>query len=396
MYQPCTDAERALIERARRLAPALRERADQTSADRRVPDATVADFHEAGLWRMLQPRHWGGGEVDPRTFFAAQIEVARGCPSTAWILGVIGVHAWQLAVFPEQAQQDVWADNGGAALISSSYMPVGKVTHVEGGYRLSGRWSFSSGCDHCQWIFLGAFVPARAEGERPDMRTMLLPRSDYTIVDTWHTSGLRGTGSQDIVVDDVFVPEHRTHRFADGFKCDNPGNTLNGGPLYRLPFGQVFVRSVSTTSIGIAKQALADYTAIGAQRVSQAQGKKIKDDVHAQEVAANAHALLDEIELVLDRNFAAMMAYVNAGEPIPIEERVRWRHDSSRTVDKCAEVVRTLFIQSGGRAIFLDHPLNRAFADIHCATAHFANKVAPSAQNLGRVMLGMNTTDFFV
>lgn len=392
--------DRELIERARALGPKLRKRANKTSEDRMLPAETVADFVEAGFYRILQPERWGGLERDPRTFFAVQIEIAKACASTAWVLGVVGVHAWQLALFDEQAQRDVWgepgADGAGSALISSSYMPVGKVKHVDGGYRFSGRWSFSSGCDHCQWIFLGGFVPPRGEGQRPDMRTFLLPRADYEIVDVWHTSGLRGTGSKDIVVDDVFVPEHRTHRFADGFKCESPGNETNPGPLYKLPFGQVFVRSVSTTAIGIAARALQDYCDVAAQRVSQAQGKKVKEDLHAQEIAARCHAELDEIGLVLNRNFEAMTLKVAAGEPLNIGDRVRWRHDSSRAVQKAGRVVNELFLQSGGRAIFLDHPLNRAFADIHAAQAHFANKQSPPAANLGRIMLGGHTTDFFI
>lgn len=396
MYAPENAAEAELVQRARDLVPVLKSRAEQTSAARKLLPETIAELRAAGLFRTLQPKRWGGLEADPRTFFAAQMAIARGCASTAWVLGVVGVHAWQLSVFDEQAQQDVWADNDGDAIISSSYMPVGKVKHVDGGYRLSGRWSFSSGSDHCDWIFLGAFVPPKDGAQRPDMRTFLLPRADYTIIDNWHTSGLRGTGSNDIVVDDVFVPEHRTHRFADGFKCDSPGNITNTGPLYRIPFGQIFVRSVSTTAIGIAQQALADYTSVAAERVSQAQGTKIKEDLYAQQIAADGHAELDEVVLVLNRNFARMAELVRQGDAIPLTDRVRWRNDSSRAVAKCAAVVDALFGQSGGRAIFLDHPLNRAFADIHAATAHFANKALPPAQNLGRVMLGMRTTDFFI
>jgi 3-hydroxy-9,10-secoandrosta-1,3,5(10)-triene-9,17-dione monooxygenase len=395
-YAPENDTEQALIEGARALAPILRQRADATAEARTLSVETVNNFAEAGFWRMLQPRRWGGLEVDPRTFFATQIEIAKGCPSTAWVLGVVAVHAWQLSIFGEQAQQEVWGNNGGAALISSSYMPVGKVTHVDGGYMLSGRWSFSSGSDHCQWIFLGAFVPPAGEGQRPDMRTFLLPRMDYEIIDNWHTSGLRGTGSKDIVVDNVFVPEHRTHRFADGFKCESPGNAVNPGPLYKLPFGQIFVRSVATTAIGIAEQALDDFCRVAAQRVSQAQGKKIKEDKDSQAIAARGSATLREVKATLFGNFATMMTLVNNGEPVPLEARVQWRYDSSRAVERCVQVVDEVFTQAGGRAIFLDHPLNRAFCDIHAARAHFANKPGPPAENLGRVMLGSFTQDFFI
>lgn len=395
-FQPANDTEEALIAGARALAPILRQRANATSEARTLPAETINNFAEAGFWRMLQPRRWGGLEVDPRTFFATQIEVAKGCPSTAWVLGVVAVHAWQLAIFDERAQQEVWGGNDGAALISSSYMPVGKVQHVQGGYELSGRWSFSSGCDHCQWIFVGAFVPPKEEGQQPDMRTFLVPRADYEILDVWHTSGLRGTGSKDIVIDGAFVPEHRTHRFADGFKCESPGNRVNTGPLYRIPFGQIFVRSVSTTAIGIAEKALQDYCEVAVQRVSQARGTRIKEEPHAQAIAAQGYGVIDEVKQTLFRNFAVMWDYAEAGEPMPIELRARFRNDSARTVEQCMGVVDALFTQSGGRAIFEDHPLNRAFADIHAARAHFANKPGPSAINLGRMLFGGQTTDFFL
>jgi 3-hydroxy-9,10-secoandrosta-1,3,5(10)-triene-9,17-dione monooxygenase len=170
-----------LIERARAMAPALRGRAAEGDSLRRLPDATIQDMKDAGFFRMLQPSRWGGHEVDPRTFFEVQWTLAAACPSTAWVLGVVGVHAWQLALFPLEAQQEVWGDDS-STLISSSYAPTGKVEIVEGGYRVSGRWSFSSGSDHCKWAFLGGFVPT-APGERPDMRTFLLPRRNYRIED---------------------------------------------------------------------------------------------------------------------------------------------------------------------------------------------------------------------
>jgi len=177
-------AERVFIERAQALVPTLAARAAETDGLRQVHPDTLADLQAAGLFDLLKPKRWGGHEVDPRTFFDVQMAVGSACPSSAWVLGVVAVHAWQLAVFADQAQQDVWGASP-RALISSSYAPTGKVERVEGGFRISGRWSFSSGCDHCDWVFLGGFVPVD-EGERPDMRTFLLPRSDYSIDDNWH------------------------------------------------------------------------------------------------------------------------------------------------------------------------------------------------------------------
>ncbi len=383
----------ALIARAKALQPALRERVAATASARRLLDETVADFAAAGFWKMLQPRRWGGLEVRPRTFFEVQMTVAEACPSSAWVLGVVAVHNWQLALFPERAQQDVWGDDPGT-LISSSYAPTGKVQRVEGGFEISGRWSFSSGCDHCQWVFLGGFAPV--ESGPPDMRTFLVPRADYVIDDNWNTIALKGTGSKDIVIESAFVPEHRTHKMGDGFKCDSPGNAVNDAPLYRLPFGQIFVRSVSTTSLGIARGALDFYRGVTSVKTGAADGKQAKIDPTAQMACARAASAIDKAQLVLHRNFDRMMEYVEAGERIPVEERVAWRWDSSQVVSDCVSVVDELFTLCGARALWVDSPMAGYFCDVHGARAHYANRPDASGRNYGAVQLGMRSTDFFL
>lgn len=383
----------ALLDRARALQPVLRARADETNALRRLPDDTMRDLKDAGFLKMLQPSRFGGLEVHPNTFFDVQMLVAEACPSTAWVLGVVGVHAWQLALFDPQSQDEVWGEDP-STLISSSYAPTGSVEKTEGGYRISGRWSFSSGCDHCQWVFLGGFLPV--EDGPPDMRTFLLPRSDYTIEDTWHTMALQGTGSKDIVVDGAFVPEHRTHKMSDGFKCKSPGNPGNDAPLYRLPFGQVFVRSVSTTALGIARGALSFYNEVTAAKVGAADGKRSALDPSAQMAVARAASTVDQLVAVLHRNFDTMMDRVTAGESLDLKDRVAWRFDSSDAVGRCVEVVDELFSLCGGRAIFLDSPMQRYFCDIHGARAHYANRPEASGRNYGGVLLGQKTTDYFL
>jgi 3-hydroxy-9,10-secoandrosta-1,3,5(10)-triene-9,17-dione monooxygenase len=382
------------IQRARELGPVLRERVAEGDALRRLPDSNVRDFHDAGFFRMLQPSRWGGHEMDPQAFFETQWTLAAACPSSAWVLGVIGVHAWQLALFPLEAQEEVWGKDS-STLISSSYAPTGKVERAEGGYKISGRWSFSSGCDHAQWIFLGGFVPT-GKDERPDMRTFLVPRSDYRIEDNWHTMGLKATGSKDIVVDGAFIPEHRTHKLIDGFKRNSPGNEVNPAPLFRLPFGQVFVRSVSTTAIGIAEGALNVYRDAAAKRVAAGDGAKVAEDPTAQTVAAHADAIIDESKTILLRNFDEMMALVKAGQELPVDRRIKYRYDSSRVVHRCMEAVDGLFTASGGRAIFLNSPLLRYFLDAHAARAHYANNPDKPARNFGGVQLQLKNSDFFL
>jgi 3-hydroxy-9,10-secoandrosta-1,3,5(10)-triene-9,17-dione monooxygenase len=344
---------------------------------------------------MLQPSRWGGFEVDPKVFFDVQMTIASACASSAWVLGVVGVHNWQLALFPLEAQEEVWRSDS-RVLISSSYAPTGKVERVQGGYRLSGRWSFSSGCDHCQWAFLGGLVPPEGEGRPPEMRTFLVPKSDYRIDDTWFVAGLKATGSKDVVIESAFVPEHRTHRLIDGFKRQSPGNAVNTAPLYRLPFGQVFVRSVSTTAIGVAQNALDIYREVAAKRVAAGDGSKVAEDPSAQIVCAEAASLIDEARLVLHRNMDELMGLARAGQDMPIDRRVKFRYDSSMAVSKCVEAVDKLFTASGGRAIFLNSPILRCFLDVHAARAHYANNPDKPGRNHGGVQLSLKNTDYFI
>jgi 3-hydroxy-9,10-secoandrosta-1,3,5(10)-triene-9,17-dione monooxygenase len=384
-----------LLARARKLAPVLIERAPKAAELRRIPDETIADFREAGFFRMLQPARHGGFELDPQAFFEVQIAIASACPSSAWVLGVLAVHAWQLALFPEQAQDDVWKADS-SVLISSSYAPTGKIEAAPGGFRVSGRWSFSSGCDHCQWVFLGGFAPTEPDAKAPDMRTYLLPRSDYRIEDNWHVIGLQGTGSKDIVVDGAFVPEHHTHKLIDGFRRKSPGNEQNRAPLYRLPFGQIFVRSVSTSAIGIAQGALETFRDVASKRIAAGDGSKVAVEPQTQTVCAEAETAIDEVKLVLRRNFDEMMALVRAEQDIPVERRVKFRYESALAVDKCVQAVDALFTASGGRAIFADSRMARYFLDVHAARAHYANGPDKPARNFGSVQLGLKNGDFFI
>jgi 3-hydroxy-9,10-secoandrosta-1,3,5(10)-triene-9,17-dione monooxygenase len=381
-----------LVEAARAMGPALRDRRALAKADAQVPDETMAEFHKAGFFKILQPEQWGGYAMDPQVFYAVGLEVARYCPSSAWVLGVVAVHNWQLAVFDDQAAQDVWADDP-TTLISSSYAPVGKVKVVDGGFRLSGRWSFSSGSEHGKWAFLGAVVPTpEAPFDMSNYRTFLVPVSDYKIVHNWDVVGLKGTGSHDVVVDDAFVPEHRTHKSMDGFLCDNPGNAVNSAPLYRMPFMQVFVRAVCTATLGACDGALDAFIEVAKTR--QAGPTKMKNDPFARVLAAEAKAEIEEMKLTMFRNFDAMMACCRAGEPIPIEDRVRYRYDSAIVADRCLALSGKMLKASGSGGIREDSDLLSFHLDILASQAHVANNSTPFAANLGGVLFGEENADF--
>jgi 3-hydroxy-9,10-secoandrosta-1,3,5(10)-triene-9,17-dione monooxygenase len=178
-----TTAGSKVLAAVKDLLPGIAARADQAEADRKIPAETIAELQEAGVFRMLQPQRWGGLEADPVEFYEVIRALAATCGSTGWVSSVVGVHPWQLALFPDQAQQDVWGEDS-STLVSSSYAPTGKLTKVDGGFQLSGRWSFSSGCDHCSWVLLGA-MQLGEDGKPVDMFTILVPRSDYDIEDVW-------------------------------------------------------------------------------------------------------------------------------------------------------------------------------------------------------------------
>lgn len=361
-----------LVERARAMIPTLKARARKATEIRRVPDETIAEMHEAGFFRILQPKRWGGYEMHPNVFFDVQKLLAEGCMSTGWVYGVVGGHPYELALFPDQAQQDVWSEDN-SILISSSYQPVGKVEHAEGGFYLSGRWGFSSGSDHCQWVLLGAVVPPAKEGDAPDMRTFLVPRTDYTIEDAWHVFGLQGTGSQDIVVNRVFVPEYRTHRAVDGFLCQNPGQQENDAPLFRLPWAQVFLRLVSTSALGGTRAAINAALEISQSRISTNTGKASKSDPILLGAIAKAYAQLDEMELTLRRNFDDLIAIAESGQEIPMEKRTRYRYQSASVVRRCADLVDDMMPLLGGRAIYTSSPIIQPWLDLNAARAHVAN-----------------------
>jgi 3-hydroxy-9,10-secoandrosta-1,3,5(10)-triene-9,17-dione monooxygenase len=382
----------AYLDRARALLPALRERAADAERLRRLPEETLKDFQEAGLFRALQPKRYGGYELDPDTFYQAVMDIGTVCGSSAWILGVVGIHNWQLGLFHPQAQQDVWHDDT-STLLSTSLAPTGTVECVDGGFRLHGRWSFSSGCDFCQWVVLGGIVPPQREGEPPDPRTFLVPRRDYTIDDNWYVMGLCGTGSKDIVVQDAVVPEYRTLSYHDMFHLRYPGTAVNAAPLYRLPFGSIFPCAIATPAVGVALGALHTFRGQTKTRVSARDNMSVAEDPFIQFRLAEAAAEVDAVHDRLLRNCAEMMRMTRAGQEIPLTSRARYRWDAAKAVDWSVRAVDRLFEASGGRIVFLNNPLQRAWRDVHAMRAHVGNNPERAAAVFGRSEFGLPPQD---
>ena len=354
------------------LLPQFRERADEAERLRVVPESSVKDLEASGFFRMLQPRRFDGLECDPVDFYTAVRMIASACGSTGWVASVLGVHPWQVALFHDTAQQAVWGEDPTTRL-SSSYAPTGRATLTEGGYRLSGRWSFSSGCDHASWVLLGGLV-SNDEGQVVDFKTFLVPRSDYTIEDVWNVVGLRRTGSNDIVVDDVHVPDELTLSMSDTGRCYGPGQQVNDSDLYKLPFHSIFTSTITAPIVGMASGAYDEHVEMQRKRVRAAYiAEKASNDPFAAVRIARAASEIDAAWALLVNNLREMQDLVARGEKIPLSVRLKVRRDQVLGTERAVGAIDSLFEASGGRALAEGTYLQRAWRDAHAGRVHAAN-----------------------
>ncbi|WP_433794906.1 3-hydroxy-9,10-secoandrosta-1,3,5(10)-triene-9,17-dione monooxygenase oxygenase subunit [Actinoplanes sp. CA-252034] len=386
----------AVLAGVRELLPVLRERAQETEDRRSLAPETVKALAETGFFRLLQPARFGGHEAHPLDFLTCVRDIASACGSTGWVASVVGVHAWQLGLFPDRAQQDVWGADPGTRM-SSSYAPTGKITRVDGGYRVDGRWSFSSGCDHATWVLLGGIVPPGDDGTPADFCTFLLPAADYTVEDVWHTVGLRGTGSNDIVVDGAFVPSYRALSFNDTARCVCPGQEQNPGPLYRIPYASIFTYAITTPIIGMATGAYRAHVDYTRERVRAAYaGVKAAEDPHAQVRVAEAAADIDSAWYAVEANMRELMDLTTAGTRLPMPLRLRIRRDQVRGTALAIRAVDRLFESSGGRALAIGTPIQRFWRDAHSGRVHAINDPERALSMYGRGEFGLPLNDAMV
>jgi len=347
-----------LVEKAKLLAPQFAEAATGDDQLRRLSDSTWNHLLDGGFLRCLQPARWGGGEVNMVEYIDATIEISRASPSAGWVAGVIGVHPWQLALFSERAQREMWGEDP-ATMHSSSYNPTGKAEKVAGGYKVSGRWSFSSGCDHCKGVNLGAVAGVEDIGgaKVPDFRSFLLMREQYRIDDNWHVAGLKGTGSKDIVVEDAFVPDYRTQSHLDyAMNRPLPGQGLNDGPLYRLPWSVVFNMALAASVLGSARGFVDTWIDLTKDR-KLGFGLKAADDSLSQRRLAEAIWAIDVTIAKMRADATELWQMAEAREAASMSQRAQIRWNMNRGCEIVAETIGDLFRAATGRAIFLDHPL---------------------------------------
>ncbi len=372
----------AVLDGVRDLLPNLRERADEAERLRVVPEANIKELEETGFFRLLQPRRFDGLEADPVDFYTAVRDIASACGSTGWVSSVVGVHPWQVALFSDEAQQAVWGEDTSVRL-SSSYAPTGKAVVTDGGFTLSGKWSFSSGCDHCSWVLLGGLV-FNSDDQVVDFRTFMVPRDDYEIVDVWNVVGLRGTGSNDIVVDEVFVPEAFTLSMGETGACRGPGQEQNTSDLYKLPFHSIFTGTITTPIIGMAMGAYAEHVEMQQKRTRAAYlGEKASMDPFAAVRIARASAEIDAAWTMLTANIREEQAHVAQGEKIPLRLRLKVRRDQVIGSQRAIDAIDELFEASGGRALAEGTYLQRTWRDAHAGRVHAANDPERALQMFG-------------
>jgi 3-hydroxy-9,10-secoandrosta-1,3,5(10)-triene-9,17-dione monooxygenase len=378
-----------LLSEAKRLAPQLAETAARDRELRRLSDETWKILLEGGFVRSLQPARWGGGEVALIDFVDAMLELSRISPAAGWVAGVIGVHPWQLALFEDAAQRELWSEDA-ATMHSSSYNPTGKAEKVAGGYKVSGRWSFSSGCDHCSGVMLGAICGSREVAGKPvrDFRSFLLRRDQYQIDDNWHVAGLQGTGSKDIVVAEAFVPEYRSQSHFDyATNLPLPGQKLNDGPLFRLPWSVVFHMALASATLGSARGFVDLWIAQTHDRTLSF-GGRAADDALMQKRLAEATWYLDASIMRMRADAIELGQMAEARKAAPMELRARMRWNLNRGCELVGQAVAELFHAATGRTVFLDHPLQQRFQDLQAAMAHAYLTPDQVARAVGGSLLG--------
>ena len=376
------------------LLPRFSERATATEDLRRLPKENIDELDEAGFFTLLQPQQWGGLQCDPTMFFDAVRRIASACGSTGWATSILGVHNWHLAQFDQRAQEEVWGEDP-TVRVSSSYAPMGAGTVVDGGYLVNGAWHWSSGCDHATWAFVGG--PVIKDGRPVDFGSFLMPLGDYTIDDVWHVVGLRGTGSNTLVVKDVFVPSHRFLSYRAMNDHTAAGLQTNTAPVYKMPWGSMHPTTISAPIVGMAYGAYAAHVEHQGKRMRIAfAGEKAKDDPFAKVRVAEAASDIDAAWRQLSGNISEEYQLLLAGKEIPFELRARARRDQVRATGRSISAIDRLFEASGATALENTAPIQRFWRDAHAGRVHAANDPERAYMIFGNHEFGLPPSDTMV
>jgi len=382
-----------LISYASEISHDLSDIACMTEADRRVSQATTERFHEAGFFRLMQPARFGGYEYGFTAFIDVISTLARGCTASAWSCGLGVVHQWLIANFPLQAQHDVWDENPDA-IACGSYAPAATAQAVDGGYLVQGRWLFASNVDNSPWAILGVFFPPIEKGQPQQAGFVLAPRKDWRIEDDWHVAGQAGTGSKSVVIEQpVFVPEHRRLTFAEASSGASPGALAHANPIYRIPFLSAVPVCLVSPILGTAQGAVAAFVALCAERVTRGAvaggGARLVEFFPVQSRLAEAAALVDAAQLLLNRDTAEVEHLARQGKSVSLKDRIRNRRDHAFAARMASNAVDALFTCVGGAGLALDQPLQRMWRDANAIVRHYSLNWDAVSSMVGQHMLGL-------
>lgn len=377
-----------MLMRAEALIPAFRARAAEAERLRRLPDENIAALQQAELLKVLQPRRYGGLEMGLRTHIDTVATVARGCGATAWCMGVMHAHSWLIGSFPEAAQAECFGADPDA-VVSAVIAPRGKARAIEGGYRLDGFWPFASGCEHSDWLLLGAQI-VDAEGVVLDEADLLVPTRDITIRDDWHVVGLRGTGSCSVVATNVFVPRHRylsLRGIVAGVAPDAPPRDTS---LYKGAAVPVLALAICPAALGLAEDALDAFcTRLPGREIAYTEREIQIDAPTTHRQVADAATRIHVARLLLHRIADDIEAAAERGAMMKFEDRARIRMDCAHAVRQCLEAAEILFLACGGSGIAEGNRVQRAWRDLHAINMHGLLAIETNQEMYGRILLGL-------
>lgn len=382
-----------MIERARAMIPVLRERGAETEHLRTLPDETVADFLDAGFYRILQPARFGGYELGLRTFCEVMSLISQGCASSGWVLCLTSAHTFHMAAAPEAGQIEMYGENGDfrSPLILA---PQGAAVPVDGGYRLNGRWNYNSGGEHANWVGVSAVLPGEGDGPPADVLMCFIRREDYEIFDNWHTMGMRGTGSKQAVVEDVFVPESRVISQTAWGMGEAPGYGVHEDPFYRTPHMEVFCAEIASICIGVGEAAIDAFVERAETKVSPFPPHLLaKHEAGIQRRLGLARAHVDVATAARDRIISNQERYAReaaAGTLVFSRQGAnRMMLLTQQAARLCNEAVACLFEQSGTSATQAGSAMERIYRDLATIRTHYIMDSDRTAANWGAAFFGL-------
>tara|TARA_B100000676_G_scaffold266005_1_gene279399 strand:+ start:149 stop:1321 length:1173 start_codon:yes stop_codon:yes gene_type:complete len=373
---------------AAELSPVFRKRAPLGDKLTHLPDETYDDLRSSGLARILQPHAFGGDELGFTALIDVLSTVGRGDASTGWVLGQYCIHAYMTAFLPEDGQREVWEDDPEAFIVGVLAFPAGKAVRTKGGYRVSGHWSWASGIDGAKWCIFGANLIVDDQAPKPWL--FHIPIKEVKKINNWETSGLRGTGSKDVIVEDVFVPERRSLSVELTKNCDAPGLILNKGAIYRTPMFGCFGFVQGSATLGGAQAACDLFTSEMKKRATSSTGARMAKFMTLQSKVAEAEAAIYTAEVILKTDAQKIMKIASQGDISNIETRLNLRRNAAYAAKLAVGGVDTIVSAAGGGALFDSNPLSRAFRDAHACLAHITMNWEANGVPAGRQSLGLD------